>query len=596
MKLSLSSDYGNPEHWGRLVEFACEHQVDRLVYWGDSCTGRNKFSGFTPPFLYPEYPELNQRIKEPFKEAVCKIRDYFQKAYEMTVKNNMEFWYVFQVLQFPDIGFNSGSHLVNVDLEPLREIYPDLINPDNEVDMSSGFIYEFIEKQIDELFELAPNLTGIELWIMERAVIKISRLKNQRISTDEIIANIVNTIHRHLEPRNCKLDVDLHTSGGETGTLHSLMNAARKHNDIFMSADNTIGDYHLHLPFNKHLKEAAKRNPVIVNFDLNGEYWGKNFVPTSAINQYEAHIEEARKIKAGYLNGRVATENDMRNPHMNILPVRKKYYPALAGLSDNKTLPDDLRISCIDTLNAFNAIYFCLKCKERDTDKEKVIKECMSKELGLAVENSALEKLTSIFLDLEKTLKKIFYIDKNLYHGQSLLCRNLFIPVYAIDTHLTSPEGTLFPTPEALAETGNSVHPVAFKGWPVPEGHICCGPEKIIREKEEALAESSAMLQDIIEISKDIEAEENRDFLRKLFEDMEIFAKAFLALSIAHIHYFLLRDGKKISDDLPDKNQLGSALVFMQEIADEWKVKYPADRYSLYKTLIEWKDIIANSK
>lgn len=590
MKLSLSSDYGTPEHWSKLVEFAKRYDVDRLVYWGDSCTGRNKFSGFTPPFLYPEYPELNQKIKEPFKEAVYKIRDYFQKAYEMTVKNNMEFWYVFQVLQFPDIGFNPGSHLVNVDLEPLREIYPDLINPDNEVDMSSEFVYEFIGKQIDELFELAPALSGIELWIMERATVKIARLKKQRISTDEIIANIVNTIHQHLAPRNCKMDVDLHTSGGETRTLHSLMNAARKHNDILVSADNTIGDYHLHLPFNNHFKEAVKSNPVIVNFDLNGEYWGKNFVPTSAINQYESHIEEARKINAVYVNGRVATENDMRNPHANILPAQKKYYPALSGISDDKALPPDLRIPCIDTLNAFNAIYFCLKCKNTDTDKKIVIREFMHKELGLSMESPSLEKLTNIFLNLEKTLKKIFYVDKNLYHGQSLLCQDLFIPVYAIDTHLTTPEGTLFPTPEAIEETNNSVHPVAFKGWPVPEGHICSGPEKIICEKEVALAESSAMLRDIIEISENLDAD-NRIFLRKLFADMEIFAKAFLALSTAHIHYFMLRDKKKVSD-FPDKAKLKSALEFMRETANEWKEKYPEDRYSLHKTLSEWINTI----
>ena len=170
------------------------------------------------------------------------------------------------------------------------------------------------------------------------------------------------------------------------------------------------------------------------------------------------------------------------------------------------------------------------------------------------------------------------------------MCQDLFIPIYAIDTHLTSPRGTLFPTQEAIEETANSIHPVAFKGWPVPEGHICCGPEKIIRKKEEALAESSAMLRDIIEISEDIEAD-NRILLRKLFEDLEIFAKAFLALNTAHIHYFMLRDGKKINN-FPDKAKLKSALEFMQKVADEWQKKYPEDRYSLHKTLLEWREII----
>ena len=84
--------------------------------------------------------------------------------------------------------------------------------------------------------------------------------------------------------------------------------------------------------------------------------------------------------------------------------------------------------------------------------KEKVIEDFLNRELEIKANSKNEKLLTNIFLNLEKTLKKIFYVDKNLYHGQSLLCKPVFVPVYAIDEHITSPAGTLFPTAAALAE------------------------------------------------------------------------------------------------------------------------------------------------
>jgi hypothetical protein len=95
--------------------------------------------------------------------------------------------------------------------------------------------------------------------------------------------------------------VDLHTAGGDPNTRNGLLRAAQRHSDIIISADNVIGDFNPFLPFHASLVEAAKTNPIAVHFDFNGEYWGRNFVPTSALNQYGAHIEEARHLGAVYL-------------------------------------------------------------------------------------------------------------------------------------------------------------------------------------------------------------------------------------------------------------------------------------------------------
>lgn len=593
MKLSISSDYGNPEHWKKLVDFSKRYRVDRLVYWGDSCIGQNNFSGFIPPYLYAAYPELARRIKDDFRKAANTIRDYFKSAYEMTSSNGIEFWYVFQVLQFPDIGFKSSSSLQNPAFpESIREIYPDFLNDAGEVDMSRDFIYDFIANQVNELLELAPKLNGIELWVMERAAIKVARLKNQKVSTDEIINRIVGTIHNRLKCFNCRLDIDLHTAGGETKTLNSLMSAAQKFDDVFVSADNTIGDYHLHLPFNKYLKIASQTNALIVNFDLNGEYWGRNFVPTTAIEQYEKHVEEARGMGAKYVNGRVATENDIFAPHANVLPSKINHYPEVLNISNETAIPSDLRIPSFDTIGCFNAEYFCQVVKNPGIAKEVVIGNFLNREFGFARNKENTKRFINIFLILERTLKKIFYVDKNLYHGQSLLCMPSFVPIYAIAEHFTSNAGTPFPSTKALITTGGSTHPIAFEGWPVPEGHICAGPQEIIREKEKAVWECKAILMDVSEIIADIELEA-KNYILGLFEDLYYFARAFNILTHAHVHYFLLVKGEKIND-FPNVDILKKLLICMKQLAAEWNQRYPGSRYFMAETMTEWVKIIDN--
>lgn len=292
------------------------------------------------------------------------------------------------------------------------------------------------------------------------------------------------------------------------------------------------------------------------------------------------------------LKKRAKDKLDMRNPHANVLPSKKQYYPKLANVSNDKPLDMYLRIPSLDTLGAFNAIYFCLKTKNKNIKKEKVIGDFLKKEFQLEENSEAEKQLVKIFLNLENTLKKIFLIDKNLYHGQSLLCQPVFVPVYAINAHMTSPEGTLFPTKEALDITNNSVHPVAFKGWPVPEGHICCGPEKIIAEKEQAVFETEAMLKEVLEITAGFETEK-RDYLRNLFQDLYFFSRAFSCLTQAHVHYFLLQKGTRINN-YPNRDALKALLESMALLAKEWSEKYPGSRYSISETLTEWKNIINN--
>src|SRR5215831_9808117 len=142
-KLSLSTDFGNPAHWDRVVEFATKHEVSRLVYWGEDSPDI---------FIYPRRPKL---LPEQSRAAVEEGRGYFRSAAEKTVRAGMEFWCVFQVLQFPTV---SAVQAVwnRPPLDHVRQAAPELFNKYGEPDMEGGKIYEYIGDQVSELRGLAP--------------------------------------------------------------------------------------------------------------------------------------------------------------------------------------------------------------------------------------------------------------------------------------------------------------------------------------------------------------------------------------------------------------------------------------------------------
>ena len=85
MKLALSTDFGSGHHWDRLIAFATDHSVERLVFWGDFST-----AGFTPPFLYPRYPGWLTHAERVQHET---IRENMTNAGQRTRRDGMEFWY-----------------------------------------------------------------------------------------------------------------------------------------------------------------------------------------------------------------------------------------------------------------------------------------------------------------------------------------------------------------------------------------------------------------------------------------------------------------------------------------------------------------------
>jgi hypothetical protein len=564
MKLGLSTDYGSSHHWERLIQFAERHDVDRLVFWGDY-----SFAGFTPPCLFSPWPEA---LNAEQRLARQHVRDRMADAARRTAGSGREFWYVFQVLMLPPI-------------EQSKKVWPELFNAHGEPDMSHPLIGKLIRHQLDDLLTVAPNLHGIELWIMECASIVLSHLRHQSMTVDQMVERVIDIVDGFCREKGLRLAVDLHTAGGHKPMLDAIMTAAARRPHMLVSGDNVIGDFHLKLPFNEHLRKAAGTNPVQVHFDLNGEYWGRNFTPTVALTQYTEHIAAARALGAEYLDGRISTGHDCGAPHDNILPSRRKFYPALRDLKPGTPLPPDIQVCCFDTLGGFNAEYFLRHARDTEVQTGAVVREFLATEFGPDV--GALAWLLG---NLEPVNGRIFFTDKNYAGAQSMLAHGWLEAFWAMDVHFTAPAGTPLTAAEAATTRDQSTGPAAFFGWPVPVGHRVAGPQAILAEKQLAVAETQAFLELVRQATAHFTVSQ-REFVVRQFVDLVRRARSAAVVTEVMIHYFHLMRGVT-TGAIPDRNRLAELVSELQILSAEWLQHYPDDRWKMAVVLQAWHKTI----
>ncbi|MBI3987814.1 MAG: hypothetical protein HY343_12885 [Lentisphaerae bacterium] len=559
MKLGLSSDYGAIDTWKKLIAFGKQQGGSRLVYWGDS----DAEGSFGMPFLFPRTPGLVPDEKLP---KIRRLREQLQVNSRLTRDAGMEFWTVFQILQLPS-------------LERARSVLPDLFNAHGEPDMAGERIDELIRGQLDEILELAPSLCGIELWIMECAAVKISQLRHQRLSLPEIFRKLHDVVYDVARRRGLLLAQDLHTAGGDPVARTALAEAAARHPDVLLSGDNTIGDFHLRLPFNPALVQAARTNPIQAHFDLLGEYWGRNFVPTTSIHQLAEHIEKARELKCVYLDGRVNTGHDRWSPYANVLPSRRGQYPLLQGVGPKDAPPPGLQLLSFDTLGGFNAEFFYRRAADPAVTPETVIRGFLRREFParsairrgrIAGGGEPAERLTPVFLRLQATLEKIYYTAGLYYGAQSVFPVEKLIRWAALEHAFAAEPGSAFPPPEILPECDGTTR-VAL-GSLLPAGFRVPGLAAMIREKEEAVREAEAMMAEV-EAAEPLLSADDFAFLRGRFADLVWTARAFRFLLEAQAHVWLQRLGVSRAG-LPDAKRFADCARKLVGLAAEWEARY----------------------
>ena len=316
---------------------------------------------------------------------------------------------------------------------------------------------------------------------------------------------------------------------------------------------------------------------------------GAELRPTSALEQYATHIEEARKWGALYIDGRVSTAHDGESPHANVLPSRRSYYPALAKVSSATPLPRNLEIPSTDTLGCFNAQFFCRRVKDPQSQPPDAVLDFACREFG---QNS--KALVPPFLRLQHVLANLFFADTNYYGAQSLIPDAAFMELGYLSTHITLPQGAEFPTAEIRnVISSKRGYKLAFAGWPTPVGHICAGSSSIIFDKQDGLEEAQQILREVRKAAQDL-GSTDRDFLVPLFEDLEYFARARRYLIEAQVHYYLLKRGNR-EDGFPDRSRLADLRSKLEVVMQEWETRYPGGRYLMAERLKNWVQILSKA-
>ena len=558
MKLGLTTYWGSPRHVERLVEFAQAQKVDRIVYAPYDWV----------PWLFPKFPSVLIDEEKRQREICWKNLEH---AARLTAEAGMEFWFYYVVLMVPNAG-------------AWREIDQGLFTPEGEPDMANPKIYDLIIGQIDELLAHTPQLTGIELWIEEGADTPLSRLKHQSLSIGEIVEKIVETVHAKCRRHRIQFDIDLHVGGGDRSTVEAILAASRKRPDLIVSADDTIGDLHLLLPFNSHLWRAAVTNPVQVHFDVNGEYWGRNIYPTCGLGQYVSHLNEARALGASCVNGRVMAFVDRRMPYANILPSRRRFYPELEGLRDEDAIPREMEISVFDTLGGFNAEFFCRYARDPSADAGEVVQEFLKGEFG-----RDLPELAEVLMEAEGVGARVFYAGQNYFGAQCCLPPKEIADFFGNDVQFVTRAGEIMPLPLAgnCAEWGKENY---YIGWPVSTGYSI-GPHALIQEKQAALRDARDLLSRAEQAVASLPPESQRFVLRH-FEDFVSYAEAAAILLEAMVHYYHLCQNRR-NKDIPDRSRIAWILPEMLRIANAWEKRQPHDEWKTAKVLREWHERIS---
>ena len=168
------------------------------------------------------------------------------------------------------------------------DTYPEVHNADGDVEVTHPIIKDFLINKIEDFFHLYPKMSGIVLTLHETRI-PLLKLKNQKLDKVERVKYVTEIVYETCKRLGKELIVRPFASIAKD--YDDLMNAYEQiSSDELLVCDKwTKYDWSLTRPHNTFL--ARIKNPLIIETDIFGEYFGKGFIPLMLKN----HIIE--KVK-----------------------------------------------------------------------------------------------------------------------------------------------------------------------------------------------------------------------------------------------------------------------------------------------------------
>lgn len=156
------------------------------------------------------------------------------------------------------------------------ETYPETVNESGDVEVTHPKVKDFLEHKLGDFFEAYPKMAGLILTLHETKV-PLLKLKNQKLGEIERVKYVTQILHDTCKRYGKELIVRPFASIEED---YVMMEKAYEEVSLTMPMMDkwTQFDWSLTLP-NNHFFQKIERNPLVVEGDIFGEFFGKGYLP-----------------------------------------------------------------------------------------------------------------------------------------------------------------------------------------------------------------------------------------------------------------------------------------------------------------------------
>ncbi len=240
----------------RIVDYAIEHEYDHLQFIGPIHNPvRGNIDGMT---LSKKYSEFNyERDIEYVKLNMKVVNDALERLNAAGIKSYM--WH----------------HELDLPTDFSKK-YPEILNENGDVEVTHPLIRDYLENRIKDFFEAYPKMDGIILTLHETKI-PLLKLKNQKLDKIERVKYVTEILFNSCKSLGKELIVRPFASIPED---YDMMLKAYESisKDLTVMDKWTQFDWSLTLPHNSFFSKI-KNNPLFVETDIFGEYFGKGRLP-----------------------------------------------------------------------------------------------------------------------------------------------------------------------------------------------------------------------------------------------------------------------------------------------------------------------------
>jgi len=362
--------------------------------------------------------------------------------------------------------------------------YPEICNDYGDIEVSHPIVRDFLENKIADFFHYYPGVDGIVLTLHETKI-PLLKLKNQKLDKVARVKYVTEILYQSCKKHGKELIVRPFASIEED---YEMMTKAYEEisPDLLIMDKWTQFDWSLTLGHNKFFNKI-KKNPLVVETDIFGEYFGKGRLPIMLKNHLKekfAYCEDFSPI--GYVN-----RIDRAGKHF------------------------------FGDVNEVNGIITTAYLNGKDP--EKAIDDFFAERYP-----GCADEVKKLMEETEKVQIKTFYL-KGYYFTEL----SLFPSLNHSKNHFYF---------EQMRTDCN----VASNEWYIPENWKQSEIEDIMEEKQSAISDADRLLKNLESLSEKMDTEEYRKLWVK-FKNLQLVANAWYYLALCfinYVRYFETKDSK----------------------------------------------------